>query len=267
VGFGGYPEPRRIARKGAVALLLLWSASGVSEMVHSGQSVRSEWTAVVPGLWYRPWPSGLPGASPGDSGHAFRVDPKILRVTMLDARRPDRRAARVSTLREEFGAYLVVNGSFFDPEQRPLGLVVGNGREQSRLRNTDQGIFLIAGGEPRIQHTRDPLPANLEMAVQSFPRLVVGGRPLRLKPQVSRRTSVCLPGDGTVVIVVVPYPISLAELAGAMARPPAAGGLGCWAALNLDGGPSTQLSFAAPERSIEVEGGWPVPNGLAVLPR
>lgn len=186
---------------------------------------------------------------------------------MVGADRDGRQVARVDELRRESGAMLVVNASFFDPENRPLGLVVGDGKETSRLRNVDQGVFLIADGEPRIQHTRDPLPAGVETAVQAFPRLIVEGRPLRLKPQSSRRTAICVPGDGTAVIVVVPTSISLADLAAALARPPAEGGLGCWSALNLDGGPSTQLSLATSGMSLEIEGGWPVPNGLAILPR
>jgi uncharacterized protein YigE (DUF2233 family) len=229
--------------------------------------MRSEWTTLVQGLWYRPWSLSRGSEGPPVSGHVFRADPRVVRVTMIDARRDDRAAARVSDLRQESGAHVVVNGSFFDEKSRPLGLVVGDGEEQSSLRRVDQGIFLIAEGQPRIQHTRDALPPKVEMAIQAFPRLVVDGRPLRLKPQPSRRTSVCVPGDGTVLVVVVPTPVSLVHLAEALVLPPSAGGLGCWSALNLDGGPSTQLSVATPEMSLEVEGGWPVPNGLAILPK
>src|SRR5206468_2366942 len=149
----------------------------------------------------------------------------------------------------------------------PLGLVVGDGKETSPLRKVDQGLFLISMGKPVIQHTRDPLPAAVETALLSGPRLVVNGKALQLKPQVSRRTSICLPGDGTVMLVVFATPISLADLAESLARPAAEGGLGCWSALNLDGGPSTQLSVATPGLHLEVEGGWGVPNGLAILPK
>jgi uncharacterized protein YigE (DUF2233 family) len=128
-------------------------------------------------------------------------------------------------------------------------------------------VFLISEGKPAIQHTRDPLPTNVDTALQAGPRLIVNGRPLQLKPQASRRTCVCLPGDGTVLIVIFPTAVSLADLATHLVKPPADGGLGCWSALNLDGGPSTQLSLATTEMNLEVAGGWPVPNGLAILPR
>jgi uncharacterized protein YigE (DUF2233 family) len=188
-------------------------------------------------------------------------------VTVIDARRVGRNAATAGRMRAETDAYLVVNGGFFDEKTRPLGLVVGDGRQTSALRKVDQGVFVIADGKPIIQHSRDPLPPNIETGIQAGPRLVVNGRALRLKPQASRRTSICLPGDGTVMIVVVPAAISLADLAANLVRPAASGGLSCWVALNLDGGPSTQLSVDTAELDLDIPGGWPVPNGVAVLPK
>jgi phosphodiester glycosidase len=227
----------------------------------------TEWKALSPGLWYRPW--NIEHGNEGSSldGHVFRADPRIVHMTVVDARRPDRTVARAETMRSESQAYVVINGGFFDENAHPLGLVVGDGKETSPLRKVDQGLFLISMGKPIIQHTRDPLPPGVETALQSGPRLVVNGRALQLKPQVSRRTSICLPGDGTVMLVVFPTAISLSDLAEALARPVAEGGLGCWSALNLDGGPSTQLSVATPALHLEVEGGWGVPNGLAILPK
>ncbi|HUE38790.1 MAG TPA: phosphodiester glycosidase family protein [Candidatus Binatia bacterium] len=226
----------------------------------------SPWTALAPGLWYRRWAVDVEEDS-AIEGHVFRADPRILHVTVIDARRADRRTAPVATMRREAQAYVVVNGGFFDEKAEPLGLVVGDGKQTSPLRKVDQGVFLISLGRPIIQHTRDPLPDPIDTALQSGPRLVVAGRVVQLKPQSSRRTSVCLPGDGTVMIVVFTVPISLPDLATNLARPASDGGLGCWSALNLDGGPSTQLSVAAPSLTLEVEGGWGVPNGLAILPR
>jgi len=212
----------------------------------------SEWTSLVPGLWHRPWQVATDEGSSVD-GYVFRVDPRILRMTVLDARRADRSVARVAAMRQESQAYLVVNGGFFDENAQPLGLVVGDGKQTSPLR--------------KVLHSRDPLPDPLDMALQSGPRLVVDGRALQLKPQISRRSSVCLPGDGTVLVVVIPRPVSLSDLARSLVRQTTDGGLGCWSAINLDGGPSTQLSVATPGFNLEVDGGWGVPNGLAVLPR
>ncbi len=253
---------RSLGRLGTLALLLLAGKVSPAEAFEA-----SEWTALGPGLWHRARTLEQTTDEAPLAANLFRVDPRVTRLTVLDARRPGRSVARVSTLRQESNAYLVVNGGFFDPEGQPLGLVVGDGREKSPLRKVDQGVFLIAGGKPLIQHAREPLPSSIEVGLQAGPRLVVNGRSLQLKPQASRRTSVCLPGDGTVVLLVMSAPISLSDLAANLARPATSGGLGCWTALNLDGGPSTQLSLVTPEMSLEIEGGWGVPNALAVLPR
>ena len=261
---------RFATHKALVVFVLLWLLPGdaIGEVPGGEAETRlSPWTALEPGLWYREWKIDLPEGEASFTGHVFRADPRIVHMTVLDARRSDRSVARVSRLREESGAQLVVNGGFFDEKSQPLGLIVGDGKQTSPLRNVDQGIFLISMGKPMIQHSRDPLPSSIETALQSGPRLVVGGRALQLKPQVSRRTCLCLPGDGTVMIVVLPSPVSLSDLARNLVRPASEGGLGCWSALNLDGGPSTQLSVATPNLNLEIEGGWGVPNGLAILPK
>ncbi len=227
----------------------------------------STWTALAPGLWYQPWTLVRSNDGATVKGTVFRADPRVVHMTALDARRADRKIAKVSTLREETRAYVVVNGGFFDELERPLGLVVSDGKETSPLRKVDQGVFLISMGRPSIVHARAGLPAPIDMALQSGPRLAVDGRALQLKPQISRRTSVCLPGDGTVLIVVFATPVSLVDLAESMVQPADKGGLGCWSALNFDGGPSTQLSAATPALNLEIEGGWGVPNGLAILPK
>jgi uncharacterized protein YigE (DUF2233 family) len=246
----------------AAAIWLSVANTGATE-----DASRTRWTTLAPGLWYREW-SFETGADRSEAtAHVFRADPRLVRITVIDARRRGRDVAPVSTLREESGAYLVVNGSFFDERGRPLGLVVRDGKELSALRRVDQGVFFIKEGKAAIQHTRDALPNGLETAVQAGPRLVVEGRPLRLKQQVSRRTCVCLPGDGNVLFVVLHARVSLIDLARELSRPAVEGGLGCWSALNLDGGPSTQLSVATDTMPLEIEGGWGVPNGLAVLPK
>jgi len=256
---------RRRARRRLLAAAL--GAALATSAVLADEPRPSAWTSLAPGLWYQAWKIERSPDAPPLSAHVFRADPRIVRVTVLDARTVTRNAAPVETLRTESHAYIVVNGGFFDENARPLGLVVGDSKETSPLRKVDQGVFLIAASQPSIQHSRDPLPPGIETALQSGPRLVVDGRALQLKPQVSRRTSVCLPGDGTVMIITVPSPISLSDLARNLARSTADGGLGCWAALNLDGGPSTQLSVATPALKLEIQGGWGVPNGLAILPK
>jgi uncharacterized protein YigE (DUF2233 family) len=176
----------------------------------------------------------------------------------------------VSRLREETeGAIAVVNGGFFDPRGRPLGLVLADGQVRNPVRDADWGVFWVAGTTAGVVHTqqwRTAHPPGVRQALQAGPRLVVAGRALSLKAQSARRTVVCVRRP-TEVVLLVSERVDARALAEWLATEAKRGGLGCWHALNLDGGPSTQLSLRAGEVSVEVEGGWGVPNGLAVVAR
>jgi len=177
--------------------------------------------------------------------------------------------ATVDALRRETGAWVMVNGTFFDPQGRALGLLRGAGTPASPLRSADWGVLEVTrGGRARIVHTRDYAASpDVEFAVQCGPRVVIDGRAPSLKPQRARRTALCLRDPTHVALVVVDERIEASDLGAWFAATPHAGGLGCRDALLLDGGPSTQLSARFPGVELEVAGGSPVPNGVGVVPR
>ena len=102
------------------------------------------------------------------------------------------------------------------------------------------------------------------LIVQGIPRLVVAGKVPGLKPQLAERTAVC--AEGGVVILVVSTKAETTAFARFLADPSEKGGLGCVDALNLDGGPSTQLVVKLPALTLSLPGGWGVPNALVVTP-
>ena len=102
------------------------------------------------------------------------------------------------------------------------------------------------------------------LVVQGIPRLVVDGRVQPLKAQVAERTAVC--AEGSVIVLVVSTRAGTTAFARFLADPPEKGGLGCRVALNLDGGPSTQLVVKLPALTLSLPGGWGVPNALVVVP-
>ena len=127
------------------------------------------------------------------------------------------------------------------------------------------GALVIDGKQGRIMlggDIRDPLDHRL--IVQGLPRLLVGGKVPQLKPQVAERTAVC--AGGNIVVLVVSTRVEATAFARFLADPPAQGGLGCRDALNLDGGPSTQLVVKLPALALSLPGGWGVPNALVVAP-
>jgi uncharacterized protein YigE (DUF2233 family) len=239
----------------------------------AGRAVALEFRPIAgAGLGY------LDLARGGTVYHLVHVDLARHALRVADARREGRKAATVAVLGREAKALVAVNGTFFDEEYRPLGLVASGGRELNPLRNVSWWAALVvrehgSGGAAEILTTaqlqalapgeRGPFAA----AVQAGPRTVSAGQPVKLKEQSAARTAVCV-ADPTHVILVATEgsPVESNALAAFMAAAPEQGGLGCEAGLMLDGGPSTQLWVDAPDLRLDVRGGWGVPNALVVLP-
>lgn len=199
--------------------------------------------------------------------HAFRVDPRRFRFRVLRA--TGDRAATVHALARAGGLALAVNGSYFDPAGRPLGLLIDRGRQLQAVRAVDWGIFAVdAAGGARIVHASDWREGEqADAALQAGPRLVVDGKVLALKPQIARRTAVGVDAAGRVILMVTERGMLLADLAALLARPEGEGGLGCRDAMNLDGGPSTQASLFVAGASWDLFGRTGVPVALGVQPR
>jgi uncharacterized protein YigE (DUF2233 family) len=169
-----------------------------------------------------------------------------------------------SALRRELSAVAAVNGGFFDGERRSLGLRIAGGKTAVPLRRgVDWGVLVLRPGRATIVHSRDfKADARIEGAIQVGPRVLVAGRPLRLKPQAARRSAIALDREGrTLTLVVCPGPIEAGRLADLLAR------LGFQSALLLDGGASTQISAAVGRFRLDVPGAYGVPDALVVRSR
>jgi len=198
--------------------------------------------------------------------NAFRIDPKIYRfraVTSPDGLDTVHRMARRERL------LLAVNASFFTPEGEPLGLLIDQGKELQKLRRVDWGVFFVTkDGKAKIVHTTEfKSDPNIETAIQSGPRLVVSNRPLKLKPQIGRRTAVCIDQEGRVLLIVTEQSMLLQNFAELLALSPGDGGLGCAYALNLDGGSSTQATHLLPPKPWDLYGTSMVPVALGIQHR
>jgi uncharacterized protein YigE (DUF2233 family) len=200
--------------------------------------------------------------------HVLRLDPRRFAMTVIDAAKTGVKLADARAFRVADKAIAAVNGGYFDPEYRPLGLLVSGGRQLRRLRRVDHGVFTVADGTPRLQHARKfNKPAKLDFAVECGPRLVVDGKPLTFKPGVHRRTAIGHDRSGRVLVLATAGVLGLADLAAFMARPLASGGLGAIAALNLDGGSSTMFDLHHPSATAKVPAPVRIPIGLGVVRR
>ena len=195
---------------------------------------------------------------------AFRFDLARYRAEVVV---PGAEAPRTAAdLRQQHGAVLAVNGGFFDERGRPLGLRISRGRTLKGLRPVDWGVLVLSRGRgahrahARVRQPRRGQdcpgcfaggPARADRRAGSGAAAAAfapdrGGRGRR-RPQPDRG-----PRDRSMS----------AETMGQLLQ-----GLGFRDALLLDGGPSTQLSFALGQQRLEYPGGYPVPDGLLVRAR
>ena len=193
-------------------------------------------------------------------------DPRRLDLRVLDARDLGAEQLLAEEYLQRLQAEVVINGGFFDEHHRPLGLVITDGVETSPLRAVDWGVFYIDDAGPHIVHTRDFEPApDVQQAIQCGPRLVVDGVPSRLKRQIARRTVIGVDEAGAHLFVTEQGRAELNALAAVLARPREDGGGGQRHALNLDGGPSTQLATRLEPGPPSIRGGSAVPTALGLF--
>jgi len=228
--------------------------------------VRAEpprFSVVAPGIAHAAFKVRPADAEPF-SGHAFRIDLQVAELRLIPAGDPPLRRT-VEQIVAPYPLVVAANASFFDTEGRAMGLAVDEGRVMARSNRRPWGALVIDGPQGRIMLGADiQNPLDHRLIVQGIPRLLVEGRVLQLKPQIAERTAVC--AGGNLVVLVVSTRVEATAFARFLADPPDRGGLGCWDALNLDGGPSTQLVVKLPGLALSLPGGWGVPNALVVAP-
>ena len=212
--------------------------------------------ASPPDLIYRA--VTIPG---GGLGHLLEIDPQSAELRVLDARDHGKPAMTAQEFGVATGAAAVINAPFFDVDGSPMGLLIVDGEERQPIRKADWGVFFIDARGAHIVHTRDyGRRSGVAQAFQVGPRLVVGGEALALKPQSARRTAICTRADGRVLAMVVGNMVLASDVARFFAEQ------GCSDALNLDGGPSSQLWLKSGGVAVEVSGGTGVPVALGVFP-
>lgn len=195
------------------------------------------------------------------SVHLIRVDPAKWRLEVLQSKDYGQAALAARRYRERSGAVLVQNGGFFDERFGSLGLLVQKGKIVSPLRKASWGVFYLAGGVPMIVGPKEYHESmSVEMAIQAGPRLVVGGKALKVKESLPARRSAIGIGQKEILLALCETPILLKDWAELLRK---------YAdqVLNLDGGGSSQLSVKLKDFSLQVSGETSVPNTLAVFPR
>jgi hypothetical protein len=146
-----------------------------------------------------------------------------------------------------------VNGGYFDPEFKPIGLRTSEGKTFSPLRRahlitgillqSSSGIDVIRSG--KIFHIK-----KVSAAIQAGPFLVEGSKRIHglNDSLLARRTFVGIASDDRVLLGVCST-VSLAELAMILAAAPVAADYKIQRAMNLDGGSSSAFWCAREDGS------------------
>jgi uncharacterized protein YigE (DUF2233 family) len=165
-------------------------------------------------------------------------------------------------------ATLLVNGNYFTPQRNAIGLVISNSNSYGGyLTRSDSGLFQVVGGSAKVRSLwLEPYNPSerLEQAIQGYPILAVRGIAAPIDPSYaqtpSRRTVVASDRNGRVLFIITPLlGCTLQEMASWLIS----SGLEIDAALNLDGGGSTQL-IAGPQI---YPGTTSLPLMIGVFPR
>lgn len=176
---------------------------------------------------------------------------------------------------EAESAILGINGGFFevDPADRlsPSGALYVGGLELAPYQERGGSGFLYDNGrELAIEwssriHSIDGILSG----VQCGPVVVDPGGSNGIYSDdhdQRRRTAVCLNGN-TATIVLVDGGLSLFDLGSLLSREAEQGGYECERAINLDGGPSSQLYLKHRGTELDVKGTWKANNAVLVVPR
>jgi uncharacterized protein YigE (DUF2233 family) len=195
-----------------------------------------------------------------------RLDP--LQVRFRVGYRPDEPPDLAGWM-EESGAFVAINGGFFDEANRTVALLVSDGVIFGESYQGRGGMFASApDGSVSLRYLAErPFEPTetLETALQGWPMLVHDGAAIYdYEDGVrDRRSVIAFDRSGHVVLIATQSAsFTLAEMSAWLA----ASDLDLDAALNLDGGSSTAL-LLRDYALIRVESFLPLPIVLLVYPR
>lgn len=164
-----------------------------------------------------------------------------------------------------------VNGGYFDPEDKPVGLLVSDGKVIAPLRKARllSGVMYVSNGQFKLLRTAEySSKRKPTAALQCGPFLVDRGQPVPgLNDTRPARRTFILIGASDRAAIGFCSGVTLAQLARILATPELAAGLKAQRALNLDGGSSSAFWFAGERDPFSISEQKTVRNFVAVVPK
>ena len=164
-----------------------------------------------------------------------------------------------------------VNGGYFDPEDKPVGLVISDGKLIAPLRKARllSGVMIVSSGRLQLLRVAEYSPKRkATAALQCGPFLVDRGQPVPgLNDTRPARRTFIITGGADRAALGFCSGVTLAELGKILATPEVVPDLKVLRALNLDGGSSSAFWFAGERGPFSISEQKTVRNFVAVVPK
>jgi exopolysaccharide biosynthesis protein len=164
-----------------------------------------------------------------------------------------------------------VNGGYFDPENKPVGLVISEGKLIAPVRKARllSGVMIVSNGRMQLLRVAEYSAKRRAIAaLQCGPFLVDRGQavPGLNDTRPARRTFVITAGVDRAAIGFCSA-VTLAQLGKILVTPNVAPDLKAQRALNLDGGSSSAFWFAGERGPFSISEQKTVRNFVGVAPK
>lgn len=250
-------------------LILLWGLMLLVGFIPVYAHTQQHWKQLAPGLGYRK--VALQQYGVDGQLQVFRIDLKHYRLHLGFAKDLQLSSAYVKKLAEQEAAVVAINGGFFSPRQKPLGLRIANGAMRSPIKKTSWwGIFYIKHNIPHIVSVKHYKSSkDVIFAIQSGPMLVRAGKIVsKLKGGFDERSVIGFDKKNRIIIAITEdAPLATKKLARILQKGVDQGGLGLRYAMNLDGGSSAQLYAKVGAFHIDVANISRVTDAILVIPK
>ena len=236
----------------AILIILLLSISGCSE--NSPNAI--DWNTVAPGLTYAHITLNQDTTQTPKELIYVSIDPKKFKFQIYQNSDP-KKSKTLKTIQEETKSMLAFNGSFFDANFKPLGLLISSGKELHPISPSElsNGIFTIdKNGDSELtslQNSEENKQIEPDFAIQNGPILLNQKGKIMFPKETGKTASRTLIGkdkNGNVIVIVLHQSLfqanntmTLFEIANLLKNAPELKDFGLTSVLNLDGGPSTGI--------------------------
>jgi len=211
----------------------------------------------------------------GREHHTFEMQIVVFDSSQFDLKVIDQPedwsgSSRMTECMRGAAAVAGVNGGFFTPEFKPMGLMIASGQRTGAWQTGPllTGAVVVTS-QPQLLWNAEVNPEGASELVQAGPRLVDGGQAVSGLDAKKRSTRTFIANDGgNQWLLGLAHDISLAELAELLTTPGLMPAFSVNRALNLDGGHSSAIYYRTNDGREHVHPGWStVRNYLAIVPR